>query len=36
MDMGALRAGMTGHAIGTIDALDCERLRALIATHCTA
>ena len=33
MDMGALRAGMTGHAIGTIDALDCERLRALIAMH---
>ncbi len=32
-DMGALRAGMTGHAIGTIDALDCERLRALIAMH---
>ena len=36
IDMGNLRAGMTGHAIGTIDALDCERLRALIATHCTA
>ena len=33
IDLGNMRAGMTGHSIGTVDALDCERLRALIARH---
>jgi hypothetical protein len=33
IDMGGLRAGMTGHDVGMVDELDCERLRALFARH---
>jgi hypothetical protein len=33
VDLGHMRDRLTGHSLGTIDALDCERLRALIARH---